>query len=317
MKEIGGYIEFERNTGDIYHNDALGLNCGRNCLLYLIRSKKIAKIKLPKFLCDSVRNVCIRENVEIDYYDIDIDFMPIDVKLEDDEWIYLVNYYGQFNADDILAMKKQFSRVVIDNAQNYFQKPVAHVDTLYTCRKFFGVADGAFLYTDKHIDVPEQDFSYDRMHFLMGRFERPASEFYSAYVANNELFENESIKKMSLLTENILRGLNYEKIENIRTRNFLYLQDRFCKWNKLNLKVPIGAFMYPLYVANGAEIRTKLLAEKIYIPTLWPDVYEICREDDLEYDLAKNILPLPVDQRYDERTMEYMANRIMEIIDNE
>lgn len=26
--------------------------------------------------------------------------------------------------------------------------PVENVDTLYICRKFFGVADGAFLYTD-------------------------------------------------------------------------------------------------------------------------------------------------------------------------
>lgn len=61
--------------------------------------------------------------------------------------------------------------------------PVEGVDTIYTCRKYFGVSDGAFLYTDTkpQRNLP-QDESYDRMHFLMGRYERSASEFYNEYV---------------------------------------------------------------------------------------------------------------------------------------
>ena len=38
MKEIGGYIEFESYHGTLFHEGALGLNCGRNCLAYLIEA---------------------------------------------------------------------------------------------------------------------------------------------------------------------------------------------------------------------------------------------------------------------------------------
>lgn len=317
MQEIGGYIEFEKNTGDLYHNDAIALNCGRSCLAYLIKSRKITKIKLPKFVCGSVINLCIRENVKISYYNINLDFLPVDVELAEDEWLYVVNYYGQLEVSDIILIKQKFGRIILDNAQSYYQMPINNIDTLYTCRKYFGVPDGAFLYTDSYIEVQNRDLSYDRMNFLMGRFEKSASDFYSEYVANNKLFDSEPIKMMSLLTENILRGLDYEKIKNIRTQNFSYLHNRLGKLNKLNLKVPEGAFMYPLYLKNGASIRVKLQKELIYIPTLWPSVYKLSRDCELEYDLAENILPLPVDQRYDEATMKYVSDRIMEIIENE
>lgn len=64
--------------------------------------------------------------------------------------------------------------------------------------------------------------------------------------------------------------------------------------------------MYPLYIENGAKIRKKLQKEKIYIPTLWADVLAHCKQSELEYDMAQNILPLPLDQRYTLENMEYM-----------
>lgn len=317
MKEIGGYIEIEKNIGGLYHNNAVALNCGRNCLGYLIQGKNIKKIKLPKFLCNSVGNVCRREHVTVSYYSVGLNFLPTDVSLAQDEWLYIVNYYGQLNDVTILEMKRKYDRIIIDNAQAYFQLPIDGIDSLYTCRKFFGVSDGSFLYTDCHVDVTETDVSYNRMNYLLGRFEKGASEFYSEYVANNELFEQETIKKMSLLTKNILCGLDYDRIQEIRTKNFTYLHARFEQLNKLRLMIPEGAFMYPLYIENGSRVRTQLLKKKIYIPTLWPDVFELCQVNELEYDLAKNILPLPVDQRYDETIMDYIGNEIMEIIEYE
>ena len=34
----------------------------------------------------------------------------------------------------------------------FYAKPIHGNDTFYTCRKFFGVPDGAYLYTDKLLD---------------------------------------------------------------------------------------------------------------------------------------------------------------------
>ena len=69
--------------------------------------------------------------------------------------------------------------------------------------------------------------------------------------------------------------------------------------------------MYPLLLKNGAEIRSRLQQMKIYIPTLWPNVLEWCGADETEYYMAKNILPLPIDQRYGEMEMEVISKEIM------
>lgn len=57
MKEIGGYIELDTYRGKMLHEKAVALNCGRNALAYLIKSKSIKRILLPYFLCSSVVNV--------------------------------------------------------------------------------------------------------------------------------------------------------------------------------------------------------------------------------------------------------------------
>ena len=312
MKEYGGYIEFENYHGNMLHEGAISLNCGRNALAYLCEAKKIKKLYLPYFLCSSVPNLCKKIDVEYGYYHINGKFEPIfNQVLGEGEWLYIVNFYGQLDNDYLTAWKQKYSRVIIDNAQSYFQMPVEGVDTLYTCRKYFGVADGAFLYTDAKLnrELP-QDESFERMHFLLGRFERSANEFYSEYVANNKLFATEPVKLMSRLTENILRGIDYAGVAKRRQENFEFLDAELRNMNELKLKSVHGAFMYPFLIQNGATVRKELQKEKIYIPTLWPNVMEECLRNSLEYCFAANILPIPVDQRYGIEDMEYLVEVI-------
>ena len=68
--------------------------------------------------------------------------------------------------------------------------------------------------------------------------------------------------------------------------------------------------MYPLYINNGNEIKKKLQERKIYVPTLWPDVYKLCDKTETEYQMAENIIPIPVDQRYNVDDMKYIVNEI-------
>lgn len=316
MKEIGGYIEFERNTGSLYHENAIALNCGRAALEYLIKAKGIRKLYVPYFCCDSIAQPCRRCNVEYEYYHIDSGFYPIfDKLLGEDEWLYIVNYYGQISNQQIEKYKKAYGRIIVDYAQSYFQMPVDGVDTLYTCRKFFGVPDGAFLYTDKHLHDLEQDESFERIHYILGRYERSGSEFYEESVANNKLFATESLKSMSKLTTNLLRGIDYDVVKKCRTDNFAYLHEHLGWRNKIQLTIPDGAFMYPFYSENGMAVRKELQKKQVYIPTLWPDVFNVCNECSLEYDYAMNVLPLPVDQRYSINDMMYLVAQLLGIYD--
>ena len=122
-------------------------------------------------MCDSNDKVLSDYDLEVRYYSIGKDLRMDDIELDEDEWLYVVNYYGQLTDKDIFELKKKYGRVILDNAQAYFQRPAAGIDTIYTCRKFFGVSDGAILYTDskKDGDLP-YDESFARINFLVGRF---------------------------------------------------------------------------------------------------------------------------------------------------
>lgn len=311
IKEIGGYIELDTYTNPMLYEDGIKLNCGRNALEYLIKAKGIKKILMPKFMCNSCEGVLKKNKVSVRYYSIGIKFKPIIRRRLPLEWLYIVNYYGQLPNDYLEQMGEN---IIIDNSQAYFQSPIKGIDTLYSCRKFFGVADGAILYTDKKLDIDfERDESFERIHFLLGRYEKGASEFYTEYLENNKRFNREPIKKMSKLTENLLHAVDYEKIKKQRTENFEYLHRKIGDRNQLDIVIPEGAFMYPFYIENGGEIRRALVENHIYVPILWPNVLEQCRETETEYKMAQNILPLPCDQRYGEKEMNFICEFIKKV----
>lgn len=54
MKEIDGYLELEQNSGNEFHSSGIALNSARNCLRYLIRTRKIKKNLASKvsLFCD-------------------------------------------------------------------------------------------------------------------------------------------------------------------------------------------------------------------------------------------------------------------------
>ena len=73
--------------------------------------------------------------------------------------------------------------------------------------------------------------------------------------------------------------------------------------------------MYPFMIPNATEVRDKLQKLKIYIPILWPNVFKEVPENWIEWRYAKNILPLPCDQRYGIEEMRYMCEVILKCID--
>lgn len=314
MKEIGGYIELDTCRYTMLHEDAILLNCGRNALAYLLEAKGIKKLYLPYFLCDSVANICKKYGVEVVFYHIGENWLPKDLVIDGDAWLYIVNFYGQITRGDLARLAAAYRNIIIDNAQAYFDAPLANVDTLYTCRKFFGVSDGAVLYTNSKLERSlEIDESFNRIHYVLGRYERTASEFYEEAAQNNDIFDNEPIKEMSRLTKNLLQSIDYEYVKQVRTNNFAYLHEKLREVNKLNVRLIEGAFMYPLLIDDGMKIRKQLQQMKIYIPTLWPNVLEECEPDTLEYKFAAEILPIPVDQRYGIEDMEYLVEVIRSV----
>ncbi len=316
MKEIGGYFGLEPlGSGQEYYPDLIAVNNARNALVYLLRARNIKKLYIPHFLCDSVSAVCEREGCAYEYYSIDKHFLPIfNHSLAEREYLYVVNYYGQLTDEWITACKKQYCNVILDHVQAFFQKPVFGVDTVYSCRKFFGVPDGGYVATTAIYEVAlPQDSSKDRMKHVLGRFEGSASDYYSDFKANDRSFATVELRSMSNLTHNLLGAVDYEAVRQKRNENYAILKECLESWNPLSLRVPDGAYAYPFYCANGMEVKKRLAEKKIFVATLWPNVlqFDNCQ---LEKDYTENILPLPCDQRYDAEDMRYVAREVLKCI---
>ena len=67
--------------------------------------------------------------------------------------------------------------------------------------------------------------------------------------------------------------------------------------------------IYP-YLSPTYGLREKLIENKIFVARYWSNVLDWTTEDDVEYLLAYQMQPLPIDQRYREGDM----NRIIDII---
>lgn len=315
MKEIGGYFELENNLGNEYFPNALAVNCGRNAAVLLCELRGYEKVYMPDFMCSSVKNALLNVGINVGYYSVGNDLKPDFGKvMSDNEVIYIVNYYGQLR-DDIIEFKNKWHNIILDNAQDFFFKTDL-VDCVYTCRKYFGVSDGGYAtimppFDPNAYDALSTDVSFDRMKFVLGRYETNASDFYNESANNNHIFVIEPVRKMSKLTHNLLRAIDYERVKEIRKRNFEYLHCKLAAWNELtNIKCVDGAFMYPFRVKEGASLRSQLQQIKIYVPKLWPDVEHIGIADKL----ADGIVPLPCDQRYTVDDMEYIADQIFRIL---
>lgn len=320
-KEIGGYFELETFTGEEYHAKAYAFDSGRNALAALVQARGYRKIYLPDYCCDSVADGVKKGGADYTVYPVDKRFRPkFNHVLHENEAILIVNYYGQLTNEELLRYAKKFSHIIVDNTQAFFQRPLAHIDTTYSCRKFFGVADGGYLYTDIDLDLCDYsvDVSAERMLFVLGRYDVSGSAYYRRASENNEIFTSKPIKRMSKLTHNLLRAVDYESAALKRRENAEYLHKNLASLNEIEVQVPYGAFMYPFLTSlssGGAHLRKTLQQSKIYVPCLWPDTLKHTDEISVAYQMAKNVVPLPCDQRYTIEDMDYILEKIFETVE--
>lgn len=317
MKEIGGYMDLELYNRREYHTGLLRINTVRNAIALIMKEKGYRKLFIPKYLCSCIRIMLENRNIDYEFYNIDEKLNPVFHKvLSDEEALLLVNYYGQHTLKDLQRFQNKYKNIIVDNTQSFFQKSISSIDMVYTCRKYFGVPDGAYLnltQSSHYYDALPIDISYQRMQHILGRFENSASAFYQEFQRVDDMFEKEDIKKMSPLTENLLRSIDYDAVKEKRMTNFLYLHKRLANLNMLTVNEENCLYMYPFFHQQGSQIKKSLLDKKIYLPTLWPNVLEECEENSFEYYLAKNLVLFPIDQRYSTDDMEYMLNQMESI----
>lgn len=316
MEPIGGYFSLELPLHGIYHSRALVLNTGRNCLEYILRVRKYRKVFIPYYTCDVLLEPFEKLGVAYEYYHINETLEIADqIVLQQGEALLCTNYFGlkQRYIEQLATQYRQ--QLIVDNTQAFYAKPIEGIDTFYTCRKFFGVPDGAYLYIDKTLDGElDQDVSWERMSFLNKRIDLGAEAGYADFKELSRSLVGQPVKRMSKLTERMMRSIDYQTIAQQRRDNYHYLQEHLASSNLLQLKMDDDAvpMVYP-YFAEENGLREKLIENKVFVARYWPNVLEWTPSGSFESKLTTQVQHLPVDQRYDRNEMK----RIIEIIENE
>lgn len=310
-KPIGGYFELELPKHPELHAEAIALNSGRFCLEYLLRCRKYKKVLIPYYTCDSVVEPLERLGIRYAFYHIDKSYRIVDdILLTSDEALLYTNYWG-LQDDYCEELAGKYGRqLILDYTQAFFSKPICGKDTFYSCRKYFGVPDGGYLYTDAFAEFKiEQDESYGRMDSLTKRIDISPEAGYDDFQMVSTSFHNLPVRRMSKLTKRLMQSIDYKQVAQQRIDNYNTLR-RALGGRELNYgEVPM---IFPYESAEGQKLRKHLIANNIFVAKYWPNVDEWTEEDSTERWMANHILPLPIDQRYDKEDM----NKIIEIIKN-
>lgn len=313
MEAIGGYFSLELPLYEEYHKNAIRLNTGRNCLEYILRARKYSKVYIPYYTCEVVLEPFKKLNILYEFYHINLDFeLSENVNIEEGEALLYTNYYGLKQRYVEELSEKYGDRLIVDNTQAFFAKPIGGIDTFYTCRKFFGVPDGAYLYTDAQFDDDlEQEVSYERMAHLLKRIDLSAEEGFTDFRKADDSLDNQPICKMSRLTERMMKSIDYTAVKERRRENFKLLHEALESSNQIEVKLDDEAvpMVYP-YMTDKAGLREHLIKNKVFVAKYWPNVLEWTEGKSTEYHLVQNLLPLPIDHRYERPAM----NKIIEII---
>lgn len=319
MKEIGGYFELELppSKSDFIHSECIFTNSGRHALEYILRAlgNRVSKIYLPYYTCEVVLQPIERLGLDYEFYHINSN-LEIDkvFTLKEGEYIIVNNYFGIKDKYINEIAVKYGSKLIVDNSQAWYAKEQLECNGFYSPRKFFGLPDGGVAWSNHHlIEELKQDYSSTRCFHLLKRIDESASAGYCDFKVNSHILNKEPLKRMSKLSYRILSAIDFELIKKIRISNYLFLEDKLSNSNLLKLP-SIESFECPMvypYMTENENLRKKLISNKIFVATYWSNVLDWCSPETLEYNFAKSIIPLPIDQRYNEDDMTTILKLIM------
>jgi hypothetical protein len=304
-KAIGGYFEWElpSNRGEFYPG-AYRFQSARAAFMALLSLRKPTRVWMPWYICDSMIEPVRMTGVALARYAVDA---TLDIRdrftLHDDEWLLYVNYFGvcDANVDHVLDSFPR-RQVVIDNSQAFFSQPGDCLATIYSPRKFFGVPDGGYLITDLPVPEPNSDDigSVTRCAHLLKRLAGEPEAGYQDYHLAEESLLGQTPRRMSQLTNRVLSTIDYTFVRSRRQDNFAVLHEELGRANQFSLELKNGTtpLCYPFLGAPKGS-RERLIAQRIFVPTYWPDVIINDDAPAFERSFANSCLHLPCDQRND------------------
>lgn len=316
--EYGGFLPLELNQGQElftrYENTLLRFNSVKASLSYLLDRMICKRIYIPYYYCPSTADVIKKAKMEVYFYHVDDKLMPVNVPDEQDSCILLVDYFGVRSEQiDMLARSYKRAEVIIDRAHSFYAEPIIeqHIHNVYSAKKFFGVPDGSYLISINTIpsaQTPAKAYSYAG--YLIVTYEEGTNAAYNMKKEADRVIAD-NYNCMSKLAIGLLQNVDYEWVAERRKNNYRMLHDAFKDINQLELPDECIPYQYPLLIREyGSSVKQKLIEDRIFVSTLWLSEDLLNNGNAFELDMSRHCVFLPMDQRYDEQDMGYIAEKV-------
>lgn len=294
----------------------LPVNSGRSAIYAACLNMGVSEVWLPYYLCPTVRDFLQVQRITVREYHIDDDYLPLLDGVADNAALVWTNWFGAMGPERKQAVAEAFGeRLIIDNCHAFFERPMPGIHNVYSCRKFLGVPQGAFLVTDSPImGFQDWEVSIDSSYeYLQIASKEGSNKAYPLYLTHEEGFAFR-FGKMDPLVQAAIAGVDMEAIKAARSENLQALRKHLSQYELPSVdKAAPYPVWFPLYVKDD-DLRDRLIESRIFVPRLWKRILSMDDATPRERSLARYLFPLPIDQRYSVKDMDSLAHRVMDLI---
>ena len=261
------------------------------------------RVFVPHYTCDATLEPFREQQVETVFYAVDNNLLPIGLPaLQDREYVLYTDYFGLCEKQVEQLAGKFGAKLLVDDTHAFFRGRRAGLWSFTSARKHFGVPDGAYLYAP--VPLPEEPPAFEDISLLhlQLRQEGRQTEAFAAFQRYERSMDTR-VFGISAYSRQRLSRVDYPGAVEVRRRNYLHLHRALATTNRLNLELGESVpFCYP-FLPRTPIPHQRLYGQQIYPPKLWPDVLN--RHAPVwEQELVDTLLPLPVDHRYSDDTMQ-------------
>jgi hypothetical protein len=304
---------------------------------------------LPAYLCPSVVQPFKQAGADITFYRVNgrlqVDLDDLQARMAPEVLaILIIHYFGfpqQAEVFDLVQSTDPPLWTIEDVVHAWLSRsvdgsPLGRRGTIavYSPRKFFPVPDaGMAVVKDSSARLDAETAPTDWL-FAMRRtaglllrwlFAKTGVEavnrmaFYLLHRAERDLDESISVCQASWISRRILLNLDYEAAIERRRNNFRFLLEgirrRQLPVQPLYERLPDGVtpLGFPILCEDRGGLRAFLIRRQVYPPIHWmlPEDQDLAQFDHLT-DLSRQILTLPIDQRYGTGTMQHTLDCLAE-----
>jgi dTDP-4-amino-4,6-dideoxygalactose transaminase len=336
---VGGEFEISLEEllapGDPRELPAAAFATGRGALRALAATLE-GPVLLPSYCCASMVSPFAAEGVEVRFYDVgprlELGGDAL-VKAADDEHaaaIVFVDYFGfPPRPEDEAALRSLRDRCVVVEDRSHGAPDAAPIgtDVVASLRKHLPLPDGATWAGPRAVQPPAGDRRFARVRALAQALRHefvaggdPALE--PAYLALFAAAEDvaDTTAAISDVSLRLLGRFDLAAAADRRRRNFGLLLERFDDrlGEPLFPELPGGVspLVFPFVVRGKRRdaLRAALRERGVFCPVHWPLPAEVDRtRHPASAELSATILGVPIDHRYDDADVEWVAQQLAEL----